>query len=142
MRYLPTIVGQVDVTPMRSTGPWWRRWSTRKQWRLTSDLVVVVFGIRFKIDKGTVADFASVPRFLVPLLPPDAVFSAASLLHDHLYQTGKTSKWFADAIFFDVLRRGENITWLTAGVMWLAVWLFGWPAWAEHRRRDTKRAET
>ena len=52
-----------------------------------------------RVPKGTVTDFASVPWGLRWLVPQMGRYNPATVLHDHLCQRKKCSRFIADAIF-------------------------------------------
>jgi hypothetical protein len=118
-----------EFRPLPTKGNWLKRLITKKRWELTKNISIKIFLWKITIPKGTITDFASVPRILKWLLPDDAIYSIASVVHDYLYHTHKTSKWLADAFFYEILKM-EKIRKPIAFIMWLAVFLFGYFAWA------------
>ena len=106
-------------------------------WQVEKNLVVEFYGLRLAVRRGEITDFASVPRIIAWLFPKRAIFSVASIFHDHLYRTGETSKWMADALFFSLLRyEPDPVGWCCRSLMWVGVWAFGWFAWWKHRRNE------
>lgn len=82
------------------------------------------------IPRGFVWNGASVPVVAQPLVgkPWDCEFQYASLFHDYLYTTHKATKRNADDWFYADLRsQGMGVA--RAYACWLAVHLFGGPAW-------------
>ena len=55
------------------------------------------------VPKGTITDFASVPWGLRWLVPQMGRYNPATVLHDHLCQRKKCSRFIADAIFRDAM---------------------------------------
>lgn len=51
------------------------------------------------VPKGFVTDFASIPRILWSILPPDGDYTYPSIIHDYLYWTQNTSRAIADEVF-------------------------------------------
>lgn len=123
---VPEEPGKLVISPL--PGSWGKRW------KLEKPLVVEFYGVRMEVPQGEVTDFASVPGVVAWLLPKRSVYSIASIFHDHLYRTAKTSKWMADAMFFSLLKHEpQPVGWCCRTVMWLAVWSLGWFAWRKHR---------
>lgn len=71
------------------------------KYRLTEDLVwkCPFTSIIITIPAGFVTDYASVPRGLHWLIPPDGPYAKAAVLHDYLYATGIYSRSISDGIF-------------------------------------------
>lgn len=122
-------IGEVVVSPIAETQP--------QQWIVRQDLVVRIYGSELVVPSGFICDFASVPRLLKPLFPDKAINSTASVVHDYLYSTGLSSKWMADAVFYELLKCA-HCAWITRISMWLGVALFGFVAWRKHRKQDLK----
>ena len=79
-------------------------------------------------------DFASVPRLLWWLISPtDPGVGKAAVLHDYLYREGFLGRRMADAIMVEAMRVLGVPAW-KRGAIYLALRLFGWVAWREHRR--------
>lgn len=93
-----------------------------------SDDVIVV-------PQGTRTDFASVPRGLWNIFPPDGQYASAAVVHDYLYQEhgdvpkgrGRSRKE-CDDIFLEAMQVLGVPSWKRY-TMWLAVRSFGWKAW-------------
>lgn len=82
-------------------------------------------GLTIHVPAGFVTDFASVPRALWPLLPPNGRYGKAAVIHDYLYRTyGAGSKIVADAIFYEAMK-ALGVNPIVRGVMYLAVHFFG-----------------
>jgi len=91
---------------------------------------------KITVPAGFIFDFASIPKFLLPLLPFWAKYNKASVLHDYLYQYGKLSRKMADYVFHEAMlvafrhhRSGRMVAYLE----WLAVRIFGWLAWGRKK---------
>jgi hypothetical protein len=53
--------------------------------------------------------------------------------HDYNYsQALELSKWQADEYLWYCVRESTGLVWL-ADLMFWGLWLFGWPAWLNHR---------
>ena len=59
-------------------------WRVEKSFVFTSDKFAPV-----PVPKGLEVDFASIPRYLWWLLPPDGQYSQAATMHDFLYKSRK-----------------------------------------------------
>ena len=114
--------------------------SEPQQWDILEPLIVSVCGVgEFTVPAGRRVDFASVPRWLRPFFSARALHSLGSVVHDELYTRGTTSRWIADAIFAELLRR-EGIHFRTCVAMWVGVRLGGWWAWRQHRSEESRQA--
>jgi hypothetical protein len=101
-----------------------------RRWRLVSDLcyrsdVVRTPPLVVLVPEGATTDFASVPRGLWNLFPPDNSYTAAAVVHDYLYVSGKVSRAVADAVFLEAMEVCGT-RWLERHIIWLSVRLFGW----------------
>lgn len=130
-------IGTISLMPIITPGSFLRRLFTPKKYLIEHPLTIQI-GRAFDIyiPAGTLTDGASVPRFLKPLFPDDALFSWAAFAHDRLYQSGDQSKPIADAVFYTLLRRVDKLPWFTSAVMFLGVVIGGGPAWRAHRAHD------
>jgi len=91
----------------------------------------------FRVPKGFVTDFASVPRGLWNLWPRVGKYSKAAVLHDASYRGDLLSKYgqrvtlirpLADRLFLEAMR-ASGVGAFTARVFYLAVRAFGEPAY-------------
>jgi len=84
------------------------------------------------VPKGTLTDFASVPRGLWNIFPPDGKYSPAAVIHDYLYQTngldGKYTRRQSDDILFEAMGVLGVPGW-KKHLMYAAVWTFGRKFW-------------
>jgi|SRR6185436_3141172 len=82
-------------------------------------------GLTIHVPAGFITDFASVPRFLWWLLPPNGRYGKAAVIHDYLYRTyGAGSKIVADAIFYEAMK-ALGVSPVVRGLMYLGVHFFG-----------------
>lgn len=72
-------------------------------------------------------DFASVPRPLWNLFPPDGSYTPAAVVHDWLYRKTVFPRSLCDAVFLEAMK-ACGTTWAERTVMYLAVRLCGWAA--------------
>ncbi|MFM7102182.1 MAG: DUF1353 domain-containing protein [Verrucomicrobiota bacterium] len=77
------------------------------------------------VPAGTVTDFASVPRGLWNLFPPDGSYTPAAVVHDYLYRTGEVPRAVADAVFVEAMAVCGT-GWFARTVIWASVRTFGW----------------
>lgn len=95
------------------------------EWVLSCDLLWDD-GLRVLIvPRGFVTDLASLPRVARVFIDRNGASRKAAVLHDYLYQTGKTSRLTADRVFRDALTCC-GVGWLTRNAMYLAVRSAGW----------------
>lgn len=99
----------------------------RPLYRLTEPLVVeiVLNGGLFRVvvPVNFVTDFASVPRWLWWLFPPDGPWRRAAVVHDYLYSQLGVSRFFADAVFREAMT--PDTGYWTQVAMFYAVRCFG-----------------
>lgn len=111
-----------------------------REYRLDHDWTVEfeLKGLKHEITvpQGYITDGASVPRILWPLVRPDGLVRAGSVLHDYLYglrgfsakQGFHFTRRECDIIFRDIMKEC-GVSWLKRGTMYNAVRLFGWLPW-------------
>jgi hypothetical protein len=99
------------------------------------------------VPEGFVTDFASIPRLFWSLLPPDDYqYTAASIVHDRLYETHEMTRPEADKVFYRAMAIYHTPKWKRV-IMYLAVRLFGRSAYMtgpkrqEHRMRVYEAAQ-
>lgn len=85
-------------------------------------------GIDILVPVGFVTDFASVPRCLWSIFPPQDDYSRAAILHDYLYCIKVCSRFLADALFREAMRLLNVPRWKRV-VMYYAVRFGGRSAW-------------
>ncbi len=78
----------------------------------------------FTVPQGFVSDFASVPRFLWPVLPPHGRVKRAAVLHDWLYCQPEIDRPYADLLFLEAMK-ADSVPWLQRWAMYLGVRIFG-----------------
>lgn len=117
-------------------------WSAPRKGVFTAPFAFVSAQLgRVEIEVGFDTDFASVPRGLWNLYPPDGDYTPAALIHDALYwhqalcEGGlPVTREQADAVFFEAMTV-LGIGWLTRSILYRAVRLGGGAAWADNARR-------
>jgi uncharacterized protein DUF1353 len=94
------------------------------RWRLLKAIDYQGETQSFRVHVGESTDFASVPRVFVWFLPRYGKYTAAAILHDHLWGRevpgGHLSRLEADAIFRRAMRQLE-VPFLRRWIMWAAV---------------------
>lgn len=108
--------------------------------RLLRDLVIRIEGDDFTIPERTLTDYSSIPwygRFLVRWSKVDI----AGVVHDWLYQTGKTSRLRADKMWRLVAQAGDQrANAIQAWIGWAALRLGARSVWYCYRRCDRRGA--
>jgi len=96
---------------------------------------------RIEIEAGFDTDFASVPRGLWNLYPPDGPYSPAAFIHDFLYWNQSVAEGGspilreqADKVFLEAMT-DLGIGWLTRHILYRSVRIGGGIAWAENARK-------
>lgn len=97
---------------------------------------------RVEVEEGFDTDYASVPRGLWNLYPPDGEYSPAAWIHDALYWHQATAeingkpvtREQADAVFLEGMT-ALGIGWFTRSILYRAVRLGGGTAWEDNQRR-------
>jgi|SRR5215217_1560451 len=101
------------------------------------------------VEVGFDTDFASVPRGLWNLYPPDGEYTEAAVIHDALYwhqataeKDGKpVTRPQADAVFLEAMK-ALGIGWLTRTILYRAVRLGGQSAWDSNALEKSGLART
>jgi hypothetical protein len=96
-------------------------------------MVARAFKYEFKgeiieVPEGFETDFASVPRGLWNIIPPDGEYTQGAVLHDFLYNRQFFSRAKCDWIFLDAMKV-LNVPGWKRWAMYLAVRSFGWVPW-------------
>lgn len=101
------------------------------QWRLLHELRYdsARLNARLVVPAGFVTDLASVPRLPFAFWFTGDTAHAPTVVHDFLYGTRMVPRAVADAIFAEAMVDIGEPAW-RRGLMWAAVRLFGWRAWA------------
>lgn len=104
-------------------------------WAIQNDLIYAGEKELFKVPRGFVTDFASVPRFALWLVPVYGLYTKAAILHDWFcrfaIQAGIISARDADGIFRRIMRE-EGVPLVMRWLMWTAV---RWAALLNPKRR-------
>lgn len=88
---------------------------------------------RIEIEEGFDTDYASVPRGLWNLYPPDGDYSPAAWIHDYLYWYQPCTREQADRVFLEGMT-ALGIGWFTRSVLFRSVRMGGGTAWDGNRR--------
>jgi len=73
---------------------------------------------------GFVTDFASVPKYLRWIYPPQGKYSKASVVHDRMYSVNWYTKELADKTFLNIMLH-DGVNKKTAYLFYYSVKLFG-----------------
>ena len=84
---------------------------------------------------GFITDFASIPRVLWPLLPPDGSYAKAAVIHDYLYTYQAIGgRWItrkqADQVFLEAME-DSGVGFITRMTVYAGVRFGGWIAWGD-----------
>lgn len=121
----------MNPTPGRIPGFWTpliARKEGRRVWVLAQDLVyasaIEEAPPSILVPAGFRSDFATIPRFLWSIIPPDGTYTAAAVLHDFLYSENRIPRWVADSIFCEAMKQ-SGTPWVARWPIWMAVRIFG-----------------
>jgi hypothetical protein len=109
-----------------------RTWVTRKDFGY--DVGEEGSGDTINVPEGFMTDFASIPRPLWVILPKWGKYGNAAVIHDYCYWEQSRSRLNSDQIFREAMGVLEVAS-CTRFVMYLAVRLFGWGAWAGNKNK-------
>jgi hypothetical protein len=112
-----------------------RTWVTRKDFGY--DVGEEGSGDTINVPEGFMTDFASIPRPLWVILPKWGKYGNAAVIHDYCYWEQSRSRLEADRIFREAMGVLE-VPGCTSFVMYWAVRLFGWLAWAGSKSKKKK----
>jgi hypothetical protein len=106
-----------------------------KRWATINDLRYSGRSQNFLVPSGFMTDFATVPQFLLWLIPSTGAWTLAAVLHDWLIEralrAGLVSARDVDGIFRRVLRE-QGVSFVKRWLMWTGV---RWGALFNRRRR-------
>jgi len=103
-----------------------------RSWEIVETFKYFLFdppgGSFVRVPNGFITDFASVPRPLWAIIPPDGKYTQAAVLHDYLYQKKFFSRKRCDMVFNEAMKILGVPLWKRR-VMYRALRIFGWIAW-------------
>lgn len=80
-----------------------------------------------EVPANFVTDFASVPRPLWNLFPPDGSYTAAAVVHDWLYRKTTIHRAICDAVFLEAMKQcGTSL--FARSIIYSTVRMWGWSA--------------
>jgi hypothetical protein len=146
----------IKPVPIKTKGmPFWKQiyiWLTAfRQWEVIEDYYFFVpwLDVTVKIPQGFIFDGASIPRIFWLLLSPTGILFIPGLFHDYGYKynywldengnrifEGYGQKFFDNQ--FGKLGEFINDMKVLDKVAWAVLRSFGWIAWNNHRKNDTK----
>ena len=89
---------------------------------------------RVEVEVGFDTDFASVPRALWALFPPDAEYTEAAVIHDSEYWKQRYTREQADALLLEGME-ALGVGWFTRHTIHSQVRMWGWMAWNANAKR-------
>jgi hypothetical protein len=105
-----------------------------RNWRVGRPFAYVTsWRWQFTVPTGFKTDLASIPRIFWNILPPFGKYTEAAVLHDWLYRTHLVPRPDADEVLLEAMELGHTGR-VTRWVIYIAVRLFGWPAWHDEKR--------
>jgi hypothetical protein len=106
-----------------------------RRWTLQAPLMVRVDGFEIAVPVGFWTDFASVPRFIWPIISPYDL-GRAPVLHDFMYFIGyHRDKGYADEAFREGMIAEGVVVWKRVAA-YLAVSWFAGRVWDRYRREN------
>lgn len=109
-------------------------WPALQRWKVVADLHYVTRdGRTVTIPAGRLTDFASIPRFMWWLLPPDGDYLYAAVIHDELCDlhhagTSTITRAQADRVLLEAMCDSDVIVW-ERWLVYAGVRLGGWFYW-------------
>lgn len=95
------------------------------------------------VPSGSITDWASIPKFLQPVLP-NTYGKRAAIIHDYLYRTnglgGLYSRKRSDEIFLEALIV-LNVPRAIASTLYSGVRIGGWLPWSKYKKQQQPNNE-
>lgn len=101
-----------------------------RQWTLLEPFRFKVDGKEYEVPAGFWTDFASVPRFIWPIISPYDL-GVGCIPHDFGYATHNPDKGFWDSVFMSCMVKDGVPTWKRYAAYHAVSW-FGQSAWDSH----------
>jgi len=76
------------------------------------------------VPRGTKTDFASTPKWIHWLYPPQGKYSKASIIHDYMYNNKTDTRLICDAVFYDAMK-DSKVNFFTRWIFFISVRIFG-----------------
>lgn len=108
-----------------------------RYWRTTKPVVYTdpARGLHLDVPTGYPTDFATIPQFIWWLCPTYGLYTAATILHDHLITdvlpTGQITSREVDRVFREAMQ-SLRVSWPRRWLMWAGV---RWGALVNRKRR-------
>jgi len=93
------------------------------------------------VPAGFDTDYASIPRIFWAIYAPDGSYAEAAVVHDFLYWAQPIERAEADEVFYEAMT-ALGVPWLRRQILYRAVRLGGWAAWASNAKKRLAEAET
>lgn len=101
-----------------------------REWTLIASIRYKTSFGQWRVPRGFVTDFASIPKFIWSLYPPHGQYTRAAIIHDYLYQDQLVARKIADQVFKEQMQN-DGVSWFTRNVFYLAVRTFGGPIYED-----------
>jgi len=101
-------------------------------WVVLKDIKLIILDRYIKVPAGFVTDFASVPKFIRPLVPFEFLYNQIVIAHDYLYSTKIVTRKEADLILREGLQLMDNYSLgskIYSNLFYYAVRAFGGSHW-------------
>jgi len=98
----------------------------RRLYELSCSLVWSGYGFTITVPQGFPTDLASIPFGFRWLFPPDGPWAPAAVAHDFMcVNSEKYSRFFADAIFREIMAKELRVPWCKRLPIFYAVRFYG-----------------
>ena len=111
-----------------------------RHWRLVAPFEFSVDGLNFIVPSDFWTDFASVPRFLWPVVSPYDL-GVGPIPHDFGYFTGHANKEWWDLVLLACMERDKIAGWKAQAAYRAVSWFWG-SVWRGYRRQNSKHVLT
>lgn len=105
------------------------------RFKLVEDLVWFRPSGALVIPAGFVTDFASIPRYLWPILPPVGAYDRAAVVHDYYYRFNGCPRVFADQLLEEGMTELDVTPWKSV-LIYRGVRLGGIFPWRKYRKAE------
>lgn len=112
------------------------------QYQILNDITVFIApATPVVLYKGSVTDFASIPKlFHILIDKDDNAIAIASLVHDALYKSEWVSRRVADGILLQLMKYRQAPLWKRV-MVYAGVRMGGWVVWLKHNKDEVMHAQ-
>ena len=112
------------------------------KYQILHDIVVFIApATPIIVYKGSLTDFASIPKvFHVLIDKDDNAIAIASLVHDVLYKSEWVSRRVADGILLQLMKYRQAPLWKRV-MVYAGVRMGGWLVWLNHNKKEVMHAQ-